>query len=447
MIDLDARSHGRLLGRFARGLLGAALLATVACGAPESALEPVSVVEEISPVGNPGSPIPAGGDGWSSVTVGINHSCALTTAGVAYCWGDARTAQIGIAEAPDVCGPPAAPCARRPVRVTTSVRFTQLSAGGTHTCGLDAQGNAFCWGNNEYGQLGLASPRVVYEPVSVQGGHRFRDISAGEHHTCGVRVDGAVLCWGRNENGELGRGNFSASAVPTVVAGLSGVQDVSAGSSRTCAVTADGSYCWGRIWLYTQGGLEWSSRQVLPVRVPGSAKLRAVSVGSISTCGVGEDGVAFCWEANGFGQLGNGGFAGTTTPSPVESAQTFTSVSAGSIQTCGLASDGRGWCWGNNSFGQLGDYSIDSVCPPNGLVCTPRPNPVVGDLRFISLATGLGNHVCGVTTLTNLYCWGLGASGQLGDDDARTVVRLAPEPVAARMIDAADHRVAARAVE
>lgn len=387
---------------------------------------PVPVVDEVSPAEPPATgSVPAGGDGWMSVGVGTAHSCALTVAGEAYCWGSSRTAQTGTADPPDLCGPPAVGCARRPVRVQTTVRFVSLSSGGAHNCALDASGTAYCWGDNLSGQLGTPSPRQASEPVPVSGGHRFRQIAAGELHTCAVRIDGAVLCWGQNENGELGRGQAAASATPIVVTGGRTYAGVTAGSGRSCAWTTAGEvYCWGRIWLYTSEGLEWSRRQLIPIAVAEQHALRALSVGLLSTCGLRANGTAACWEANGFGQLGTGAISGSTEPLDVSGAREYRAVSVGSIQTCAIAADYRAWCWGNNSFGQLGNHTIRSACALAGLACTRVPVPVLGELRFVSLATGLGNHTCGVTTLTNLYCWGLGVNGQLGDGDERTVVRL-----------------------
>jgi alpha-tubulin suppressor-like RCC1 family protein len=154
-----------------------------------------------------------------------------------------------------------------------------------------------------------------------------------------------------------------------------------------------------------------------------------VSVGSLSTCGIGPNDTPYCWEANGFGQLGIGRLTGNETPVAIASPEPYRSISVGSIQTCAISSDYRARCWGNNTFGQLGNHSVRAACQPSGLPCAPRPVGVRGTLRFMSLATGLGNHVCGVTTATNLYCWGLGNNGQLGDGDTRTVLRYEPTRV------------------
>ncbi|MCP4172345.1 MAG: hypothetical protein GY758_16400, partial [Fuerstiella sp.] len=89
---------------------------------------------------------------------------------------------------------------------------TQISAGGDapgHTCAVTDVGAAYCWGKNDYGQLGnglwdINDGSLV--PVRVKAGEQpgdeflsgVRQISAGGQHTCAVTVDGTVYCWGEN---------------------------------------------------------------------------------------------------------------------------------------------------------------------------------------------------------------------------------------------------------
>src|SRR5512132_4088985 len=92
--------------------------------------------------------------------------------------------------------------------------FVAVSAGREHTCALVADGTAYCWGSNEFGQLGVAddsttclrdSRPVACErvPVAVVGGLKFRKIRAGGSHTCGLTLDGSAYCWGDNLRGAL----------------------------------------------------------------------------------------------------------------------------------------------------------------------------------------------------------------------------------------------------
>ena len=107
-----------------------------------------------------------------------------------------------------------------PKAVLTATAFTSLSAGGYHTCALTAAGAAYCWGQNDSYQLGVganstSSYRTV--PTAVAGGLSLSAISAGGFHTCGLTTAGAAYCWGHNTAGELGDGTTIARAVPVAV--------------------------------------------------------------------------------------------------------------------------------------------------------------------------------------------------------------------------------------
>src|SRR5262249_42139493 len=100
-----------------------------------------------------------------------------------------------------------------PVRVAAAQRFTRLStAFGSHNCALAADGSAWCWGMNSYGELGNGSQADSSRPVRVAGGLQFVSISAGRFHTCGVTREDVVWCWGGF--GGLGTGHKSGSMVP-----------------------------------------------------------------------------------------------------------------------------------------------------------------------------------------------------------------------------------------
>ncbi len=355
---------------------------------------------------------------WRSVSVGAVHTCGLKADGTAFCWGSNRYGQLGVLKTDTTCGSGATkyPCSVRPQRVELNAKFAMISAGQNHTCGITTLREAYCWGANDQGQLGSVSPGGPI-PARIDAPLPWTQISAGFSHSCGVRTDGTVACWGENDRGQIGVGNFFNSGVPARISFNEPVAEVSAGQGRSCARTLSNRvYCWGAIWLRSQDGLELSRSQATPQAVPGSPNIVSLSVGALTTCGTGDDGRAYCWEANPRGERGDGTFDGSTAPDSVIGGLQFVQISTGIVQTCGIAISGAGYCWGDDTFGQLGvpGSTVTERCSGT-LPCSSRPVAVLGRQSFVEISTGPGSHTCGVTTQGNLYCWGLGQSGQRGD--------------------------------
>jgi len=199
------------------------------------------------------------------------------------------------------------------------------------------------------------------------------------------------------------------------------IATVSAGQQHTCARTTTGIvYCWGAVWTGREGGLEITRSQPTPQRVPSAPAMVWLSVGAFSSCGTDASGFAYCWEGNPRGQMGNGTMNGSVTPIRVATDLEFVQISSGIIQSCGVVTSGAGYCWGDDTFGQLGvspSVLLES-CGSQNLPCSTSPVAVVGRQQFTEISTGPGSHACGVTTRGNLYCWGLGLSGQRGDGTA-----------------------------
>lgn len=108
---------------------------------------------------------------------------------------------------------------------TTAWRFASVSMGADHLCGVTTSGAAYCWGANDYGQLGvggLLRRPLSIEPVPVAGDLTFSMVSGGFSHTCGVTTDGLVYCWGENNVGQLGDGSTDGHNKPSPIAWRSG---------------------------------------------------------------------------------------------------------------------------------------------------------------------------------------------------------------------------------
>ena len=293
----------------------------------------------------------AGEQTFTQISVGSHHSCGLTKAGQAYCWGLNGEGAVGNGTTDDLIVAPSP--------VAGGLTFAQISAGGSHTCGLIVGGQAYCWGWDVSGQLGNGAPLIsVSSPSLVAGGLTFKQISSGLIHTCGVTTSGAAYCWGSNTFGEAGNGSFAAGTnVPSRVAGGLTFTQVSAGSAHTCGLTAGGqAYCWGLDNGQLGNGPPLSGSNV-PSLVAGRHIWTEVTTGSNHSCGVTTHGEAYCWGIDNFGQLGNGASsADVNVPTLVVGGHKYSQVSAGLFHTCAV-SRGRhqAYCWGSNIQGEIGN--------------------------------------------------------------------------------------------
>jgi alpha-tubulin suppressor-like RCC1 family protein len=263
-----------------------------------------------------------------------------------------------------------------------------VSAGRDHACGLNARGDAYCWGQNGYGQLGDGTTAERATPVCARGGHRFRQLSAGSGYTCGATAEGEALCWGRHGSpgaeGALGR--------------------------RYAPDACGGEPCHQK-----------------PIRVAGDHRFVMVSAGSTHTCGLTEGGQAFCWGANQSLQLGvvtpkalapgrNYPPFEIHAPNPepvrVDVEARFSAITVGDAHSCALTADGRAFCWGDAEGGVLGLGDDTAACAPEVRAGSSNcrvlvPQPVAGELHFRHIDAG-ADRVCGLTLQSEAYCWGRG---------------------------------------
>ena len=181
------------------------------------------------------------------MSAGYAHTCAVTSAGAAYCWGSNGYGQLGDSSFAD---------ATLPVAVRGGFKFVTLTTGFQHSCGLTPSGDAYCWGDNQVGQLGDTTVAQSSVPNPVAGGFTFARLSAGGSHTCGLTTGGVARCWGLDANGQLGgapthtcvgaTASGPCSPVPQLVTGGYRFAEISAGTQHTCAIATDARvFCWG----------------------------------------------------------------------------------------------------------------------------------------------------------------------------------------------------------
>lgn len=330
----------------------------------------------------------------------------LSAGGSASCWVARATAWCWGSNAGGLLGGGWTDTVRAPVAVSGGQRFTAISVGTNHACGLVAAGAVYCWGAGSVGQLGNGAATASTVPVAVSGNQSFTAVAAGTQHTCGVSRTGSVFCWGANSSGQLGNRTGDPSNVPVAVATPAGTnfEDIAVGATHTCARTTRGKvFCWGGN-SDGQLGIGSTRNQDRPNGVAPDLNFRALVAGASHTCGLLESGRVMCWGANGNGQLGNGSTAAASRPAAISDTTVFTALSAGAQFTCGITREGGAWCWGAGGSGQLGNgRTADS----------PRPTLVVGGLQMRAVAAG-NAHACAMTAEALVWCWGSNVSGQVG---------------------------------
>jgi len=289
-----------------------------------------------------------GGDrslnGLVSLALGVAHGCGLDVTGGAWCWGANQFGQLGDGTTSD---------RRSAGGVETNVRYSALVGGLNHTCGLGPGGQASCWGRNVNGQLGIGSREDQSRPTAVAGNHSFLELAAGWNHTCGTTAGGGAFCWGANGSGQVGDGTQIDRVFPTAVAGS--FQTLVAGANHTCGISGSEVRCWGDndSGQLGDGTTQDRSSPVSVAGLPGTPI--ALAAGAVHTCALLTDRSVQCWGQNLHGQLGDGTTQNRSSPVPVTGGIEFVSIFAGGGVTCGFARDGGEYCWGLNQSGQLGD--------------------------------------------------------------------------------------------
>jgi alpha-tubulin suppressor-like RCC1 family protein len=368
---------------------------------------------------------------FKSIVAGSSHTCGLSTAGEAYCWGSGLGA-LGAGNPPliiDFCTSSGIsnPCSASPIPVAGGHVFSSLSQASTsHTCGISTDGT-WCWGLGASGEIGSSAASVSNStPVKVQSSASYISIGGGNDVTCALADSHSIDCWGSNELGQLGDSTVTetcpthvsngvpvvCSTTPRHVSSPVAFDKLSVGRTHSCALTQDGAaWCWG--WNFRQYLGSISTSQCgnsgcskTPVGVFTDLRFTDISVGAALTCGVSTNGKTYCWGLNSYGGLGTGIFSdGTPVPFvPVSSAVPFVKVFVGNAAACALDAAGAAFCWGKNSEGELGDGSTTDRA---------GPVPIGQGLKFTSLSLG-DFHTCGIATDGFAYCWGSNSNKSLG---------------------------------
>jgi len=249
----------------------------------------------------------AGGHTFSTISSGLQHTCGIASDSTAYCWGDNSSGQLGDSSLV---------ASETPVTVHGGRKFIAIAAGANHSCGVAADSSAYCWGDNSFGQLGDSGATTASDTaVLVKRGHKFKSITAGDKHSCAVAVTTFAYCWGANDFGQLGDHKLGVNSDTAVLVTITTFTSVSAGELHTCGLWANNVFCWGS---NTNGQLG-SGTPPTAIDQPASVFF-SFGVGKVITAGSHTCGIEFklyCWGKNNHGQVGDATTVDRSRPAPV----------------------------------------------------------------------------------------------------------------------------------
>jgi alpha-tubulin suppressor-like RCC1 family protein len=393
------------------------------------------------------SPVQVGTDtNWKYVTGGGGVSGAIKTDGSLWMWGDGGALGLN-----DIIS------RSSPVQVGSSSWSFVSSTKGGFTLALTIDGALFSWGSNSAGQLGLNDSTILSKSSPTQvGTSSWIIINSATSTASAITSDYRLFVWGYNFSGQLGLGNQVHRSSPTQLGtsswtminsngstmyakrldgtlwawGYNGQSEIGANMSNAFSLSSPvqlGTNSWSFIGAYTasidSSGMLWSwgldqyvgtgnnsvARSSPVFIISGRDSWTSISSGSDEYGGIRSDGILFRWGYNGFGALG-GSPGNQTFPSQITTSS-WTMVPAGASGSMGITSAGQLYTWGIGGDGQIGDGNMVTMSTP---VFIRSMND-----SWTSVGTGsvTSNYVAGIRNDNTLWLWGLGTSGQLGQNN------------------------------
>ncbi len=342
------------------------------------------------------------------LVAGLDHTCLLRPGGELWCWGDNEYGQLGDSTRLPRVGA---------VRATTAPLGRDLSAGNRHSCVVSTDGEVWCWGGHISYSLGDGREHPVCvddfsphqcstEAVRAAGLERIVNIRSSASTTLAMDATGGVWGWGLLDNFDTDDGSRMEYEVPTL---LTGLQDADALANRlgysTCIIRDGGDlWCVGLHPLFRDLG--WREYSAEPMLVDAIDQVAALTRHP-SVFALKQDGTV--WDLNVFVQN-----YWPRRPPQVESIDDAVAITSGADHGCALRSDATVWCWGSNSYGQLGDGTYSQRWDH-----FPDPQRVPGLVDIVAISAGF-HHTCALAAGGAVWCWGADDQNQLGHAQSAT---------------------------
>lgn len=420
---------------------------------------------------------------YTMVSAGDTHTCGVTTAGKVRCWGAGASGRLGTGGTGNQTAPQ---------QVDGGFNYVMVSAGRETTCGITDNNDLRCTGQGNYGMLmddiGTADNVTIFS--SVQGSRKFTDVNTaytqtwatikadatpnsnmvlsggwekymptsgdgkpvtrkykgtpfdgirkfssvdagyGERATCNITMTNKIRCTGNSSSDTAGM--FGISSMPDMTGNIwvdaaNDYSQVATGRYHICAIRTNGK-------LFCAGHGSWNGVNLAAsslTAVDSSNSYSSISIGDRTSCGITTSGELRCWGRNDYYQVGDGTNTARTAPVTVDSGVTYSKVEVGYQNACGITNGGVLKCWGRNNNDQVGDGSGST---------RSTPTVITSGTTYIDVGMGT-NHACAVRTIGGrVVCWGLGSSGQIGDNttNSRTTPTLTADTSAYTKISVSD---------
>ncbi len=359
----------------------------------------------------------------SSISDSDYTRIAIMENGDLYCWGYNYYGQIGNGNSSNN--------QLTPFKVLSDVKYVSCSANYCISA-ITENGDLYCWGRNNYGEVGNGSTITQTVPVKVLSDVKYVVHSSNYSHSSGysasvsaIMENGDLYCWGYNNCGQVGNNSTNIQRTPFKV--LSGVKSVSY-SDYYCisAITESGDlYCWGYN-NHGQAGNGSTINQLIPLKILSNIKLISYSHAdytsyydyySCSISAITKNGDLYCWGYNSHGQVGNGTIEDQLIPFEVLSGVKSVSYSYYSYaysyylySVSAIMENGDLYCWGYNGNGEIGNGTTKDQLIPFRVLSNVKSVSYSYYSHYTS-----SSSVSAITENGDLYCWGYNGNGQIGN--------------------------------